>query len=81
MASTSSSPRFSLSCAPSTRRDTVAIGGSTFAWKDILNEQGFKFDGITKMWHASTGTDTDEVEAMMDDYGFAVEKFDTMMEA
>ena len=33
------------------------------------------------MWHAPTGTETDEIEAMMDDYGFDVEKFDTAMEA
>ena len=60
--------------------ETVAVGGCTFAWKDVLMEHGFEFDGRTRMWHAPAGTDTDEIEAMMDEYGFAVEKFDTSVQ-
>ena len=28
------------------------------------------------MWHAPVDTDTDELETMMDEYGFDVENFD-----
>ena len=42
-----------------------------------LKEKGFKFDRVnTFMRHAPAGTDTAELEAMMDEYGFIVEKYD-----
>ena len=47
------------------------------AWKNVLDKKGFKFTGVTKMWHAPAGTDTDELEAMMEEYGFAVDTYDT----
>ena len=57
--------------------DTVAIGKDTYVWKNILDKKGFKFEFVTKMWHAPAGTDTDELEAMMEEYGFAVDTYDT----
>lgn len=60
---------------------TVAIGGATYPWKDILTEKGFKYDRAgTQLWHAEEGTDTDELEAMFDEYGFTVEKYDNAVE-
>ena len=58
----------------------TAFGGSTYAWKDILTSHGFQFDRTTSLWLAPAGTDTDELEAKMADYGFPVEKFDNAME-
>ena len=56
---------------------TKAIGGATYAFKDLLTKKGFEFDrAITKMWHAPVDTDTDDIEAMMEQYGFNVENFD-----
>ena len=55
--------------------DTKAIGGNTYPWHQPLKALGFKFSRITMMWHGPVGTDTDEVEAKMDEYGFAVEKY------
>ena len=43
-----------------TGTETKAILGDTFAWKDILKEEGFSWDKPTEMWHAPTGTDVPE---------------------
>ena len=57
--------------------DTIAIGGTTYPWKDTLTEKGFKFDRVdTHMWHAPVGTETDELESMFEEYGFNVEYYD-----
>ena len=60
---------------------TKAIGGMTFPWKDILQEIGFTFSYRTKMYHAPVDTDTDEIEALFDEYGFDVETFEEMAAA
>ena len=58
----------------------VAIGGTTYPFKDILVFHGFQFDRTTMFWLAPAGTDTEDIETMMADYGFPVEKFDNAME-
>ena len=57
---------------------TKAIGGMTFPWKETLQEAGFIFSFQTKMYHAPVDTDTDDIEAMFDEYGFDVETFEHM---
>ena len=58
----------------------VAIGGTTYPFKDILVFHGFQFDRTMHFWLAPAGTDTEDIETMMADYGFPVEKFDNAME-
>ena len=43
----------------------VAIGGTTYPFKDILVFHGFQFDRTTMFWLAPAGTDTEDIETMM----------------
>ena len=61
--------------------NTVAIGGATYPFKNILMKEGFEFDGVTTYWHAPEGTETEEIQAMMEEFGFNVELFDVMQVA
>ena len=63
-----------------TGTETKAILGDTYAWKDILNKTGFTWHKPTQMWHGPTGTDTTELEAKMQDYGFHVEEYGNLSE-
>ena len=57
-----------------------AIAGDTYQFKTKITNAGFKFDRTINMWLAPVGTDTAELEEMMDKYGFTVDTYDEAME-
>ena len=60
--------------------EKTAIGGDTYAFKDLIKKAGFEFDGTKMMWLAPVDTDTTELEDTFEEYGFNIEKYDAVAE-
>jgi hypothetical protein len=59
--------------------DVLAVGGTTFPFKETLKELGFTYFNDDRMswWiKAKEDVDVDEVTALFEEYGFAVEVYD-----
>jgi hypothetical protein len=59
--------------------DVLAVGGTTFPFKETLKELGFTYfndDGMSWWIKAKEDVDVDEVTALFEEYGFAVEVYD-----
>lgn len=57
--------------------DNVGIKGATFDFKDEFNAlDAWSWDPHSKFWLAPLGTNTDELEAIFEEYGFDVEHYD-----
>ena len=64
----------------------LAIGGTTYPFKDILKKHGFGFHNIVNdqplnLWlrvepEAQPDMDADDLEALFDKYGFEVERYE-----
>ena len=64
----------------------LAIGGTTYPFKDILKKHGFAFNNIVndqplQLWlrvepEAQPDMDADDLEALFDQYGFEVDRYD-----
>ena len=64
----------------------LAIGGTTYPFKDILKKQGFAFHNVVndqpvQLWlrvepEAQPDMDADDLEALFDQYGFEVDRYD-----
>ena len=59
-------------------QETKAIGGRTYPWGPDLKKIGFNWKPATMMWHAPADTDTEELEAKFEEYGFNVDKYDAV---
>ena len=59
--------------------EVFAVGGTTFPFKETLKELGFTYfndDGMSWWIKAKEDVDVDEVTALFEEYGFAVEVYD-----
>ena len=63
----------------------LAIGGTTYPFKDILKKQGFTFHNVVndqpvQLWlrvePEEPDMDADDLEALFDQYGFEVDRYD-----
>ena len=67
----------------------MAVGGTTYPFKDILTKEGFSFKNIVngqalKLWlrvEPEAKLDVDDLEALFEKYGFVVERYDGVQDA
>ena len=69
-----------IECIDVNGEEKKAIAGATYQFKTKITNAGFNFDRTINMWLAPVGTDTAELEEMMDKYGFTVDTYDEAME-
>lgn len=53
-----------------------AIAGDSYPFKDHIKDAGFSWNPELSMWLAPPDTETEDLEAMMTEYGFEIDSFD-----